>query len=194
MKHSVLKRLLALLALCLALALCLSLAACSSSSGGDGEDVAEDDQIKAEAGGSVSLPEGFTVPEEAGRIATQASGDTLYGAFTLTNYNTTGYFVQNGSVTVTVQASLWTDGVDTQWTDGYFALWKQGSGETQYVGTVHFVADDTPQSYTFSGLEAGASYRLSFGYSDVPRYKLSGKFSVSGITGEGTAEEPVANE
>ena len=47
MKHSVLKRLLALLALCLALALCLSLAACSSSSGGDGEDVAEDDQIKA---------------------------------------------------------------------------------------------------------------------------------------------------
>ena len=60
MKHSVLKRLLALLALCLALALCLSLAACSSSSGGDGEDVAEDDQIKAEAGGSVSLPEGFT--------------------------------------------------------------------------------------------------------------------------------------
>ena len=95
MKHSVLKR---LLALCLALALCLSLAACSSSSSGDGEDVAEDDQIKAEAGGSVSLPEGFTVPEEAGRIATQASGDTLYGAFTLTNYNTTGYFVQNLSL------------------------------------------------------------------------------------------------
>ena len=80
----------------------------------------EDDQIKAETGGSVSLPEGFTVPEEAGRIATQASGDTLYGAFTPTNYNTTGYFVQNGSVTVTVQASLWTDGVDTQWTDAYF--------------------------------------------------------------------------
>ena len=43
-------------------------------------------------------------------------------------------------------------------------------------------------------LEAGASYRLSFGYSDVPRYKLSGKFSGTGITGEGTAEEPVANE
>lgn len=190
MKHSVLKRLLALLALCLALALCLSLAACSSSSGGDGEDVAEDDQIKAEAGGSVSLPEGFTVPEEAGRIATQASGDTLYGAFTLTNYNTTGYFVQNGSVTVTVQASLWTDGVDTQWTDAYFDLWKQGSGETQYVGTVHFVADDTPQSYTFSGLEAGASYRLSFGYSDVPRYKLSGKFSVSGITARALPKSP----
>src|SRR5699024_1695379 len=120
--------------------------------------------------------------------------DTLYGAFTLTNYNTTGYFTQNGSVTVTVQASLWTDGVDTQWTDAYFDLWKQGDGETQYVSTVHFVADDTAQSYTFSGLEAGASYRLSFGYSDVPRYKLSGKFSVTGITGEGTAEEPVANE
>lgn len=41
---------------------------CSSSSGGDGEDVAEDDQIKAEAGGSVSLPEGFTVPEEAAAL------------------------------------------------------------------------------------------------------------------------------
>ena len=181
MKHSVLNR---LLALGLALALCLSLAACSSSSDTEEEEVTN--TVQAQAGGSVTLPEGFTVPEEAGRIATQASGDTLYGAFTLTNYNTTGYFTQNGSVTVTVQASLWTD--------AYFDLWKQGDGETQYVSTVHFVADDTAQSYTFSGLEAGASYRLSFGYSDVPRYKLSGKFSVTGITGEGTAEEPVANE
>ena len=189
MKHSVVNR---LLALGLALALCLSLAACSSSSDTEEEEVTN--TVQAQAGGSVTLPEGFTVPEEAGRIATQASGDTLYGAFTLTNYNTTGYFTQNGSVTVTVQASLWTDGVDTQWTDAYFDLWKQGDGETQYVSTVHFVADDTAQSYTFSGLEAGASYRLSFGYSDVPRYKLSGKFSVTGITGEGTAEEPVANE
>ena len=112
MKHSVLNR---LLALGLALSLCLSLAACSSSSDTEEEEVTN--TVQAQAGGSVTLPEGFTVPEEAGRIATQASGDTLYGAFTLTNYNTTGYFTQNGSVTVTVQASLWTDGVDTQWTD-----------------------------------------------------------------------------
>lgn len=189
MKHSVFKR---MLALALAAAVCLSLAACSSSTGDEEEEVVE--KTMAQAGGSVTLPEGFTVPEEAGRIATQVSGDTLYGAFTLTNYNTTSYFVQNGSITVTVQASLWTDGVDTQWTDAYFDLWKQGEGQTQYVSTVHFVADDTAQNYTFSGLEAGASYRLSFGYSDVPRYKLSGKFSVTGITGEGTDEEPVANE
>ncbi len=190
MKHSVLKR---LLALALAAALCLSLVACGSSSDGEEEDEVVEKNM-AQAGGSVTLPEGFAVPEEAGRIATQISGDAMYGAFNLTNYNTTGYFVQNGSITVTVQASLWTDGVDTQWTDAYFDLWKQGDGQTQYVSTVHFVADDTPQSYTFSDLEPGASYRLTFAYSDVYRYKLSGKFVVTGITGEGTDEEPVANE
>lgn len=78
MKHSVLNR---LLALGLALSLCLSLAACSSSSDTEEEEVTN--TVQAQAGGSVTLPEGFTVPEEAGRIATQASGDTLYGAFTL---------------------------------------------------------------------------------------------------------------
>ena len=60
MKHSVLNR---LLALGLALALCLSLAACSSSSDTEEEEVTN--TVQAQAGGSVTLPEGFTVPEEA---------------------------------------------------------------------------------------------------------------------------------
>ena len=64
-----------LFALLLALALCAAmLAGCSGSS--EDEDVA--DEIHATAGGSVTLPEGFSA---SGSFTSQVSGDALYATF-----------------------------------------------------------------------------------------------------------------
>ena len=123
------KRILAFVCAVCALAACLSLTACSSEAAPAEEDdsIAETDLLQAEAGGSITLPEGLSMPEENNAFVTQLSGDTLAGAFknATSNYKTTGYFTTNGSITVTVSGELFTDGVDTQWKDATFSLWKQ---------------------------------------------------------------------
>ena len=129
------KRILAFVCAVCALAACLSLTACSSEAAPAEEDdsIAETDLLQAEAGGSITLPEGLSMPEENSAFVTQLSGDTLAGAFknATSNYKTTGYFTTNGSITVTVSGELFTDGVDTQWKDATFSLWKQGDETTQ---------------------------------------------------------------
>ena len=186
MKITTAKRMFALF---LALMLCLGLAACSGGDDSQDDDtVPEDSLVYASAGGSVSLPEDFVLPDGSNIIVTELGDGCLYGAFNRTNYRTTGYFSTDGTITLTVQATLDTGGITTKWTDASFSLWKQGSGSTEYMGTVHFTADGTPYSYTFAGLEPGALYRVAFTYSDVPKYKLSGSFCITGVTGE-TAEE-----
>ena len=110
--------------------------------------VAEEDMIYAEAGGSITLPEGVAMPEENNAFVSQLNGDTLAGAFknATSNYKTTGYFTTGGSITVTVSGELFTDGVDTRWKDATFSLWKQGENTTHYVSTVHWTADGTTQT------------------------------------------------
>lgn len=136
------------------------------------------------------------MPEENSAFVTQLSGDTLAGAFknATSNYKTTGYFTTNGSITVTVSGELFTDGVDTQWKDATFSLWKQGDETTQYVSTVHWTADGTTQTYTFTGLEPGVPYRVAFTYSDVYQYKLSATFNITGIVSETDSEDLDLNE
>lgn len=182
-------------ALLMALVLSFSLSACSASKDTAQEDsVAVTNTVSAKAGGTVTLPDGFAAPQTSNSIATQLTGSTLAGAFTLTNYRTTGYFTTNGSITVTVKATLETGGVKTKWTDATFAIWKQGSGTTQYLKTIHFTADGTPYSYTLSGLDAGAKYRVTFAYSDVPKYKLSGTFNIAEVTSQTGEEVATAKE
>ena len=179
------KRILAVLMAMSALICCLSMTACSGEAAVEEEDtsIAQEDITQASAGGSITLPEGMAMPEENNAFVTQLTGDTLAGAFknASSNYKTTGYFTTNGSITVTVSGELYTDGVDTQWTDATFSLWKQGDETTQYISTVHWVADGTTQTYTFEGLEPGVPYRVAFTYSDVPQYKLSATFNITGI-------------
>lgn len=192
------KRILAFVCAVCALAACLSLTACSSEAAPAEEDdsIAETDLLQAEAGGSITLPEGFSMPEENSAFVTRLSGDTLAGAFknATSNYKTTGYFTTNGSITVTVSGELFTDGVDTQWKDATFSLWKQGDETTQYVSTVHWTADGTTQTYTFTGLEPGVPYRVAFTYSDVYQYKLSATFNITGIVSETDSEDLDLNE
>jgi hypothetical protein len=186
MKMTTAKRMIALF---LALMLCLAFTACSSEDSSLTDDsVDESDMVYATAGGSVTLPEGFALPENNNSMKTELVENTLVGAFNYTNYRTTGYFTTNGEMTVTVQATLETGGINTKWTDATFSLWKQGAGTTVYQGTVHFTADGSPYSYTFTGLEPGALYRIAFTYSDVPKYKLTGTFNITGVTGETTEE------
>ena len=192
------KRILAFVCAVCALAACLSLTACSSEAAPAEEDdsIAETDLLQAEAGGSITLPEGLSMPEENNAFVTQLSGDTLAGAFknATSNYKTTGYFTTNGSITVTVSGELFTDGVDTQWKDATFSLWKQGDETTQYASTVHWTADGTTQTYTFTGLEPGVLYRVAFTYSDVYQYKLSATFNITGIVSETDSEDLDLNE
>ena len=194
------KRFLGLLAAVCAAALCLSLTACGGEATATTEEedasVAEEDMIYAEAGGSITLPEGVAMPEENNAFVSQLNGDTLAGAFknATSNYKTTGYFTTGGSITVTVSGELFTDGIDTQWKDATFSLWKQGENTTQYVSTVHWTADGTTQTYTFTGLEPGVPYRVAFTYSDVYQYKLSATFNITGIVAETESEDLELNE
>ena len=84
--------------------------------------------------------------------------------------------------------------MDTQWKDATFSLWKQGDETTQYVSTVHWTADGTTQTYTFTGLEPGVPYRVAFTYSDVYQYKLSATFNITGIVSETDSEDLDLNE
>ncbi len=174
-------------AIFLTAALALSLAACSS-----GEDSSEaesgTDQINAAQGGSIALPEGLVAPENANTMVTQFQGGQLSGAFSLINYKATGYFTHGGSVTVTVRAESSQEG--TQWTDAYISLWKKGDNTTEFVETAHFQLDGSEYTYTFADLDAAAEYRVTFTYNDVPSYKMSGAFAITGVTMEDTAGEP----
>lgn len=121
----------------------------------------------------------------------------MAGNLSLVTYRTTGYFVATDSVTVTVNTAL-TDAagesVKTAKTDAEMALWKQGETSAEYITTVHFLADGTNQTYTFSGLESGAQYRVGFTYTTSPKFRMSGNFNFTGITAQGSDEKTVAAE
>lgn len=173
-------------AIFLTAALALSLAACGSGEDPD-ETESGTDQINATQGGSITLPEGLTASEDANTMVTQFQGGQLSGAFNLINYKTTGYFTHGGSVTVTVRAESSQEG--TQWTDAYISLWKKGDDTTEFVETAHFQLDGSEYTYTFSNLDPAAEYRVTFTYNDVPSYKMSGAFSITGVTMEDDAGE-----
>lgn len=179
-----------LTALVLAGVLSLSMAGCGGSAdsvSGSAAAQADDGRVYAAAGGTITLPEGLATPE-AGSMNTQFADGQLAGAFTLTNYNTTGYFSTSGTLTLTIQGTLETGGVETQYTDAFVSLWKQGDGDTTYQGSVYFTADGTPYTYTWSGLEAGAQYRITVAYNDVTWYDLTGTFVLTGVTAEGETD------
>lgn len=190
MKKSIVSRLFALV---LCLAVCFALAACGAS-----EETTEPDadtKTHAEQGGSVTVSETVPVSERENTITSEVIDGVLQGRLNLVQGTSTRYFTTNGSITVSVDCGLRTlagKEVVTKNTDANFALWKREDNTARYIGTVHFTSDNKVQSYTFSGLEADAQYRLSFAGS-VAKNRLDGTFNVSGIVSQSEEEEPTAN-
>ncbi|MEG1153899.1 MAG: hypothetical protein RSD61_05125 [Ruthenibacterium sp.] len=189
-----------ILALSLALLFCLCFTACgkddTTTTAASSASTATE-QITTTSGGSIVMPEGFEPATGANMMASQFSENLLAGNLSLATYRTTGYFVATDSVTVTVNAYL-TDSagenVKTAKTQAEMALWKQGENNAEYMMTVHFPADGTDQTYTFSGLESGAQYRVGFTYTTAPKYRMNGNFNFTGITAQGSDEKAVAAE
>ncbi|MEF9970027.1 MAG: hypothetical protein RR759_06160 [Ruthenibacterium sp.] len=186
------------LSFALAVCFCLSLTACGKEEEEAVSTPTETTkQITTTPGGSITMPEGFEAATGANTMATQFSENLMAGNLSLATYRTTGYFVATDSVTVSVNATL-TDAegkdVKTAKTQAEMALWKQGESSAEYIMTVHFPADGTDQTYTFSGLQSGAQYRVGFTYTTSPKYRMSGNFNFTGITAQGSDEKEVTAE
>ncbi len=182
MKHTRLFALLLALALCAAL-----LAGCSGSS----EDEDEADEIHATAGGSVTLPEGFSA---SGSFTSQVSGDALYATFSFSGAQKkeTGYFSPAGT-SITVTAFATTENQHNK--EFKFALWQKVDGGMSYVSgtTVYYTADGSCYTYTYEGLDPNSQYRLAISH-DSPSYVVSGQFAVTGLATATQSDEELDEE
>ena len=129
----------------------------------------------AQAGGASS-----TV-EELKQYKALLDAGVLSGAFTTVNSCRTRDLCTAGEITVRVRAEL---DAQTSRKDAKFALWKLADGRAEYLETVYFTCDGTVQSYTFTGLAAGARYRVVFSYTESGARRMSGAFNVEGVTAE----------
>lgn len=179
MKH--VKRLSVLL---LAAALVLSLAGCKATltslarkAMGLSNEVEEEDTTRwAEAtSDTIVLPEG--VDSTARFTAERGENGQLYVVFNGIWTRDTGYFLApNGTLTLTATGTA-------EGTQRYkVALWELVPGGTQYVdgSTGYIPTDGGTYTYSVSGLDPEASYRLTISY-DSSKYYLYGIVRVDGI-------------
>lgn len=172
-----------LLALMAALALVLALTGCKATMTSVAHrllgisDVEEEDTTRwAEA-----APEGIALPEgmdSTAKFAAERAGDgQLYVVFNGIWSRNTGYFLApNGTLTLTATGTA-------EGTQRYkIAVWKQVAGGTEYVSgsTGYIHTDGGTYTYTVSGLDPTASYRLTISY-DSRSYYLYGMVRVDGI-------------
>ena len=177
-----------------AMLLCVALAGCdgalhesgegrfSQSETQDGTRAApRADAVRAAAGGDIALPATLAAPQTDSTINTLLDAGVLSGAFTTVNSCRTRDLCTAGEITVRVRAEL---DAQTSRKDAKFALWKLADGRAEYLETVYFTCDGTVQSYTFTGLAAGARYRVVFSYTESGARRMSGAFNVAGVTAE----------
>ena len=177
-----------------AMLLCVALAGCggaphesgegrfSQSETQDGTRAApRADAVRAAAGGDIALPATLAAPQTDSTINTLLDAGVLSGAFTTVNSCRTRDLCTAGEITVRVRAEL---DAQTSRKDAKFALWKLADGRAEYLETVYFTCDSTVQSYTFTGLAAGARYRVVFSYTESGARRMSGAFNVEGVTAE----------
>ena len=117
----------------------------------------------------------------SGDVSILGGAGVLSGAFTTVNSCRTRDLCTAGEITVRVRAEL---DAQTSRKDAKFALWKLADGRAEYLETVYFTCDGTVQSYTFTGLAAGARYRVVFSYTESGARRMSGAFNVEGVTAE----------
>lgn len=145
--------------------------------------VSQDEQTAhAKSCEAVVLPDALHAPQTDGAVCTQLSGTVLAGAFTAVNSCRTHDFYTDGSAAVSVQVSMDDDAPPA---DAKLALWQVTSdGAAKYLETVAFSCDGSAQAYTFAGLETGARYRLVFSYTESSARRMTGIFTVEGVTEE----------
>lgn len=147
----------------------------------DAGDEDEAPEKKAEAGGSITFPDGM---ETTGRFVNEVHGDTLYIAFNGIQNRSTDYFVAGGdSVTVTAYAT--TDSATIN--EFKAAIWELSDDRTQtsYVQgtTVYFATGGDCSTATISGLTPGKMYKVYISY-DSSSYYITGAMTVTGVGSE----------
>lgn len=147
----------------------------------DAGDEDEASEKKAEAGGSITFPDGM---ETTGRFVNEVHGDTLYIAFNGIQNRSTDYFVAGGdSVTVTAYAT--TDSATIN--EFKAAIWELSDDRTQtsYVQgtTVYFATGGECSTATISGLTPGKMYKVYISY-DSSSYYITGAMTVTGVGSE----------
>lgn len=170
------KKLARLAALLLTLTLALGLfTACGGQQEDDEGEV--DTRNIATAGGSISWPEGFALNE---RFSAGESGGTLYISVNGIQNRASGYFnIAGSSLTVVGQAT--TESENRK--EFRVTLWKETTGAREYVDTLYLKADGSCYTGSFTGLDAGARYKVGLAY-DGGSYYLSGGVTVSGLVDE----------
>ncbi len=126
-------------------------------------------------------PLSLTMPQTDGALNTVLEGGVLSGVFTTVSSCRTRDFRTNGSLTVRIQAALNDDAPPA---DGKLALWVLTADGARYLQTVSFACDGSAQGWTFDGLDTGAQYRFVFSYTESAARRMSGAFSVDGVTEE----------
>ncbi len=179
----------------LALGLALTLAlGCFTGCGTTDEDtsaapVEEKSNIIAQAGGSITWPEGMDTSVTFG---SQMSGDSLYLVFNGVQNRFSNYFTAAGdSLTITSYATAENENA----TDLYLVtLWKESSGGRQYVDncTIEFRSGGDCSTATFTGLEPGMRYKVSIAYMSGT-YQISGGLSISGVANADTLSDDGAS-
>lgn len=147
----------------------------------DAGDEDEAPEKKAEAGGSITFPDGM---ETTGRFVNEVHGDTLYISFNGIANRSTDYFVAGGdSVTVTAYAT--TDSATIN--EFKAAIWELSEDRTQtsYVQgtTVYFATGGECSTATISGLTPGKMYKVYISY-DSSSYYITGAMTVTGVGSE----------
>lgn len=136
---------------------------------------------------AIVLPDTLRMPMTDGVVRTQLNGDVLSGAFTAVNSCRTHGFYTAGSATVSFQATVEDEAPPA---DARLALWRlSADGTAQYQETVAFACDGAAQAHTFTELEPGALYRLVLSYTESAARRMTGLFTVEGVTAEVEDEE-----
>ena len=176
--------------LTLTLLLCLALAGCGQRAVTPTADGPADEQAHAAACDMPALPLSLTVPQTDGAVNTLLEDGVLSGVFTTVNSCRTRDFRTSGSITVRIQAELSDDAPPA---DGKLALWILTDDGARYLQTVSFSCDGGAQGWTFDGLDAAAQYRLVFSYTESTARRMSGAFTVEGVTEEIIDDLPEEN-
>lgn len=141
----------------------------------------------AESNTVITLPEGMD-PEA--RFETVLQEGSMYIVFNGINKRDTEYFsVPGGSMTISAKAT----GEATGMKSFKINVWKKVEGGTQYVAdsTIYYYTNDSMHSYTISGLDPAADYRLTLSY-DAYNYYIYGQMLVEGAAERGAGAASVA--
>ncbi len=185
------RRLRRLLAFLLALVLCTGLLAGCGKKDEEEPEEEPSKEIQSTRGGSG--PEFSEEFDQTARFATEVNGDTLGVVFNGIQNRSTPYFTPAGS-SITVDARATTESESLF--DYHISLWEEtGYGTTKYVEgrTLALTADGQWYTGTFSGLTAGARYKITVAYVN-PRFYLSGTMAVRGLAGADADDDENGDE